>query len=234
MPSGSIRARRSLFRTITIAIGVTAVTLLLQVGAASAQDPLNSARDLYAAAAYEDALTRLNELRAAPHPPDDDRTIDQYRALFLFRWTSAEAQRAIESMVAAAPAYRPSDSDASPRVQAAFRDVRQRVLPGIIQQKYDEAKTAFDRKDLPSAKAGFTQVIALLADPAMASGSMQLRAELLTLAAGSRDLSTPAVAPPPPIPQPAAPPPPPIVAVKPQPPAGRIYTAADPASRYRL
>jgi hypothetical protein len=141
-----------------------------------------------------------------------------------------EAESAIESMVTAAPAYRPSDNDASPRVQAAFRDVRRRVLPGIIQQKYNEAKAAFDRKDLVPAKAGFTQVIALLADPAIASGAMPQRAELLTLATGFRDLSTTSTAPAPTTapPAPAAPPPPPVAAAKPQPPLGRIYTAADP------
>ena len=37
-------------------------------------------------------------------------------------------------------------SDVSPRVRTAFSEVRRRVLPTIIQQKYGEAKAAYDRK----------------------------------------------------------------------------------------
>ena len=203
--------------------------MLLYATAAIAQESIAAARDLYAAAAYDEALARLDDLRSSKHPSDDDRVIEQYRALCLFALGRAtDAERAIEAMVVAAPGYRPADGDASPRVQAAFVDVRRRLLPGIIQQKYNNSKAAFDRKDLTSARAGFTQVIELLADPAVASGPMQQeRAALLTLASGFRDLSMPPAAPVPtvPAPQPAAPQR--LIAIKPAPAAGRIYTAED-------
>jgi TonB family protein len=213
-----------------IATTVLTAAMLLYATAAIAQESIAAARDLYAAAAYDEALARLNDLRLTKHSSDDDRAIEQYRALCLFALGRAtDAERAIEAMVVAAPGYRPSEADASPRVQAAFVDVRRRVLPGIIQQKYNNAKAAFDRKDLASARAGFAQVIELLADPAVVSGPMQQeRAALLTLATGFRDLSTPPVAPLPaaPAPQPAQPQR--VIAIKPAPAAGRIYSAADP------
>jgi hypothetical protein len=210
------------------AIATTVLGVVLLCGAvAVAEDSLAAARDLYAAAAYEDALARLNDLRSAKHSTDDDRVIEQYRALCLFALgRPTDAERAIEAMVAAAPAYRPTDGDASPRVQAAFVEVRRRLLPGIIREKYNDAKTKFDRKDLAGARAGFTQVIELLADPAVVSGPLQQeRAAMLTLANGFRDLSTP----PPPLPAAPAPQPAPqrVVAVQPAPPALRIYTVED-------
>ena len=71
---------------------------------AVAADTLATARELYSAAAYDDALDLLNRLQASDHSPDDDRTIDQYRALCLFALgQTAEADKAIESVVAAAP-----------------------------------------------------------------------------------------------------------------------------------
>jgi tetratricopeptide (TPR) repeat protein len=228
--NGTVVVRRPLARAI--AMSVMAAAMLGYGAAAVAQDPLGSARDLYAAAAFDDALARLNQLRASAHAPDDDRVIEQYRALCLFALgRSSEAESAIESMVAAAPAYRPSEGDASPRVLAAFREVRRRLLPGIIQQKYADAKAAFDRTDFVAAKAGFAQVIDLLADPLIESSPMQQQLSgLLTLANGFRDLSTTANAPPPAVvPPPAAAVPAPAPAPTPQPPRGRIYASEDPA-----
>jgi hypothetical protein len=222
--SGLVRRRSS--RTIPTSV-LAVVMLLLSAAAAVAQDALAAARDLYAGAEYEEALVRLNDLRLAKHPADDDRVIEQYRALCLFALgRPTDAEGAIEAMVTAAPAFRPTDGDASPRVQAAFVDVRRRVLPAIIQQKYDHAKAAFDRKDLVSARAGFTEVIDLLADPAVASSAIQpQRAALLTLASGFRDLSTPAPVLPPAVAASVSPTAP--RAVVPSPPARRIYTVED-------
>src|SRR5207248_2140850 len=79
-----------------------------------------------------------------------------------------------------------------------------RMLPDIIQQKYADAKGAFDRKELATARTGFKQVLDLLADPdiAQAAAAPPL-SEMRTLAAGFRDLSAPPPAPPPVRPAPA-------------------------------
>ena len=197
------------------AIGLAATVVVAGAGAATAQDSLTAARDLYKAAAYEDALVRLDGVRGSPHGADENRFIEQYRAFCLLALgRTSEAEQAIEAVVAAAPAFRPSANDASPRVLSAFSDVRRRVLPGIIQQLYAQSKAAFDRHDTRAANAGFQQVLDLLADADVAPAADQpLLAEIRTLAVGFRDLSATALA------------------AKPAGPAGAVSTPSEPASR---
>jgi TonB family protein len=198
-----------------------------------AEDSLSTARDLYAAAAYEDALAALDRLRAGGVRVDEGRAVDQYRAFCLLALgKSSEATQAIEAVVAADPSYHPADSDVSPRVRAAFSDVRRRLLPDLAQQKYQQAKASFDRKDYRVAAESFGQLLDLFADPDLAAAvAKPPLTDLRMLALGFRDLSAQAMAPPPapvPAPQPTAPAvaaaPPPPVAV---PQAPRIYASSD-------
>jgi TonB family protein len=184
--------------------GLLAAAILLWPAALLAQDSLSAARELYASAAYEDALAVLSRLNAAGLRPDDGRTADQYRALCLLALgKNAEAAQAIEAVVAGQPLYRPSEGEVSPRVRAAFSDVRQRVLPGLVQQRYALYKTAFDRKDYQTSSAGFNELLALYADPDMAlAGSKPPLADLRVLIGGFYDLSLQALAPAP-APEPA-------------------------------
>ena len=77
----------------------------------------------------------------------------------------------------------------SPRVRSAFTDVRRRMLPAIIQQKYAQAKSAFDRKDFKSAADGFSQVLVALADPAVsAEAARPPLSDLRMLAVGFEEL----------------------------------------------
>ena len=201
-----------------------AFTVLALGTSLQAQDgELATARDLYASAAYEDALTLLNRLRSADHPASQSRAIEQYRAFCLLALgRAADAERAIEAVVAAEPSYHPSDSDVSPRVRSAFTDVRRRMLPPIIQQKYAEAKAAFDRKEWAAAAGGFSQVLTALADPDVAAeANRSPLSDLRTLAVGFEELSAKAAAPPPP---PAALP---VAAPPPTPVPPRIYTLDD-------
>ena len=90
----------------------------------------------------------LNRLRSTEHPASQSRAIEQYRAFCLLALgRPADAEQAIEAVVAAEPSFQPGESDASPRIRSAFTSVRRRMLPSIIQQKYAQAKAAFDRKD---------------------------------------------------------------------------------------
>src|SRR5437016_7124816 len=147
------------------ALWLAAAFVAVAATSAFAQDSLNAARDLYASAAYEDALAVLNRLRNADHSADDARSIEQYRAFCLLALgRSDEAERAIEAVVVAQPAYHPSESEVSPRLRATFSDVRRRMLPGIIQDRYAQAKTAFDRKEYAFAAQGFKQVLDVMAD----------------------------------------------------------------------
>ena len=221
---------------------VAAISLTM-AGAVAAQGSLADARALYSSAAYDEALAMLNGLHASDQRPEDGGAIDQYRALCLLALgRTDEARHAIEAIVTALPSYHPSETEVSPRVRAAFREVRQVMLPAIIQQKYAEARAAFDRKNLAAATEGFKLVIELLADsdfrPAADQPSLS---QLRPLAISSRDLaaaSAPPAAPPTaPLtasPFPARPSAPPTVATaaparapSPVPAAPRVYSSED-------
>jgi hypothetical protein len=207
--------------------GIAAALLLTTASLYAAdQESIAAARDLYASAAYEEALAILNKLPETNRPIEDAKAIEQYRAFCLLALgRTAEAEHAIETLVAAEPMYRPA-SDLSPRVRNAFSDVRRRVLPSIIQQKYVHAKAAFDRKEFAAAAAGFGQVLEAMADPdvAAAVGQPPL-VDLRTLAVGFKDLATTAAAPPPPPVAAAAPAPAPVE--PPAPKVPKIYSLGD-------
>jgi hypothetical protein len=212
---------------ITAAIGIALV--LAAGGVTLAADELSAARDLYASAAYEEALAALNRVRAAGAPAADAFTVEQYRVFCLLALgRESEAQSAIEALVVTNPLYLPSPNEVSPRVRTAFSEVRRRLLPSLVPQQYAKAKAAFDKKDYTTAAAGFNQVLSVLSDPdvAQAAGQPPL-SDLRTLATGFQELSTKAI-PPPPL---AAAPPPVVPTVSAQAPAPlsppRVYTLSD-------
>jgi outer membrane biosynthesis protein TonB len=207
----------------------TAIILVVSSAGLAGQDSLSAARDLYAGAAYEDALLLLNRLRFTS-PPDEASAIEQYRAFCLLALgRSADAEQAIAAVVQAQPLFQPSNADVSPRLRSAFSDVRRRVLPAVVQERYAASKSAYDRKSWAEAERGFKQVLDLLNDPELAGAATQSPlADIKTLAVGFYDLSVVAAAPPPPPPPPVEappPPPPPVVAVAGPP---RIYVAGEP------
>jgi hypothetical protein len=206
---------------------IVAGLLVMSPHARAQTNPLGAARDLYAAAAYDEALGALNNLRSSSRR-EDLGVIEQYRAFCLLALgRSAEADAAIEAAVAAAPFAQPSDSDCSPRVRAAFRDVRRRVLPGVIEREYTDAKAAFDRKD-PGAADRFTRVLALIADPDLKGvENVATLSRLRTLANDFLVLSTPKAPPAPPVPLPAQQVATPLPIASPLPDPTRVYAPAD-------
>jgi TonB family protein len=220
------------------ALWLGGLIVLAATTAVAEDDSLATARELYAAASYEDALAVLNRLGTPAGVSGDGRAIGQYRAFCLLALGRvSEAEHAIETLVAAEPSYQPSDADASPRIRSAFSDVRRRMLPVIVQQQYAQAKAAYDRKEFGVAAEGFKQVIGVLNDPDLKSAANQPPlSDLRTLAAGFSELSTSAAAPPPlplaPVPSPEPPklaePTKPAAQPSPQPPpARRLYGSED-------
>ncbi len=213
----------------------TATLLVLALAgaapAAAQSTPLTAARELYASARYDEALAVLNGLSPAESPNAvDRRSVEQYRSLCLLALgRGSEADAAIAAVVTADPSYQPSEAEASPRVRAAFTEVRERLLPDIARARYADAKGAFDRKEFSAAEQQFRSVLSLIDDPDMGGRLGDLR----VLVSGFLDLSTAAAAPPPP--PPAAPDPAPAVTpaapVRPSAPAppaaDRIFTADD-------
>lgn len=188
----------------------------------SGKDPVGAARDLYASARYDEALAVLNDLKPTDATAvSDRRSIEQYRSLCLLALgRGTEAEGAIAAVVTADPAYQPSETEASPRVRAAFSEVRRRLLPDLATNRYTEAKAAYDRKDYATAIKQFRRVLSLLDDPDMAGRLADLR----VLSSGFMDLSLAASAPPPEPKKASVAVPPPA---DPQPETNRIYTSDD-------
>ena len=182
--------------------------LLLAPLPAAADNTLAAARDLYAAAAYEEALTILNQLSEGTHGPDEERAIQQYRAFCLLALgRTADAEQAIAAVVAVQPRYQPGESDVSPRVRTTFAEVRRRVLPTVIQQQYAIAKSSYDRKNYAEAAERFNYVLDVMNDPEVRPVAAQPPlSDLRVLATGFRDLAVSAATPPP-APKPEPPPP---------------------------
>ena len=208
----------------TVTAVVFAAVLLAAISAHAAGDALSAARDLYASAAYEDALKMLDSLATEQQPREERHAISLYRALCLVALgRDADASHAMEAIVTDDPFYHPSTEDLPPRVQDMFASTRKRLLPTIIQDRYAAAKTAFDRKEYKTAADGFQQVLDALADPDVGPLADQAPlSDVRTLALGFHDLSARAATPPP---APAPAPPPPAAAPAPDP--NRIYSAAD-------
>jgi TonB family protein len=164
-----------------------------------------AARELYASAAYDDALKMLDGLRQANPTTEERQVISLYRALCLVALGRAtDADRAVETLVVENPLYRPSMTDLPPRMRTTFTETRKRLLPVIIQKTYAEAKAAYDRDEYRPAADGFSRVLEVLADAdiAAAAGQPPL-SDLKVLATGFKDLSLKELELPPP-PPPAA------------------------------
>ena len=176
----------------TLAVAALVTLCLAAAARISASEELTRAKDLYHAAAYEDALMLLSGMTVAPAEAVE---ANLYRVLCLIALDRRdEATQAMGTLVEAAPLYRLPDEETSPRVRAMFAEVRKAQLPGIVQRTYTDAKAAFDRKD-PDASARFDLVLVLLRDPDVADAPGL--ADLATVATGFRDLSKAASTPPP-------------------------------------
>ena len=206
---------------------VLVLVLTLVAASATAQDALSVARELYAAAAYEDALVLLDGLRTAAEQPEESRTIEQYRAFCLLALGRAEdAEHAIEAMYAIDPTFVPATAELSPRLLSAFSDVRQRTVPDMLKRRYLEAKAAYSDEHYLDAAARFSEILGVLEHlDVEVLTSDPLLAELEVLSGGYRDLSLAAATPPPPpTPEPRPALPEPVVAVAPPtPPRPIVY-----------
>ena len=165
-----------------IIIRAVALLVLSASVSAAAQDNIQRAKDLYAAAAYEEALALLTMVPAEARTTE----VDQYRAVCLIALgQKANAEAVIEAIFTKDPLYVPNAAETSPRVMEAFAEVRLRLLPTVTRQMYVDAKAALDRKDRAAAMTGFERVLRVLAT---APRHQQLD-DLKVLAEGFLDLT---------------------------------------------
>jgi hypothetical protein len=191
---------RKLALFVMLACGALAAT----AAPARAQASLGKAKELYASANYDEALSMLNTIGSSSD--EDPAVIAMYRVLCLVAvGRTGEVDTAIDRLVAQYPLFRPPSDELSPRIQKAVSSARLRLLPTMVQRRYEESKTAYDRGDFAASSAGFKWVLSALADPDISylAGQSPL-ADIKTLSSGFVDLSERALAPPPAAMTPAA------------------------------
>ena len=128
-----------------------------------------AARSLYATAAYDDALDRLNRINS----PDTLRDqVDTYKALCLLALgRTRDSEKMIEQILARNPQYVPDESQVSPRLMVVFKSVRARLVPGTARSMYAAARANFDDRKYEMAAVQLRELITLLNaddDPMMA------------------------------------------------------------------
>jgi len=130
---------------------------------------LAAARSLYATAAYEDALDRLNRIRSTDAMRDQ---VDTYKALCLLALgRTRDSEKMIEQIMERNPQYVPDESEVSPRLMVVYKSVRSRLVPGTARSMYAAARANFDDKKYEMAAAQLRELITLLgsddSDPMM-------------------------------------------------------------------
>jgi TonB family protein len=150
----------------------------------AAQDPMQAVRDLYASAAYEDALSVVGKLEVAGPSVE----AEQYRVFCLVALGRLdEADQAVEGVLRARPEYRPDPSQASPRIQSLFAQVRRRVGPGLVKQMYQQARATMERKERDAAISQFEAMLRVADDADIRTDPTV--AELKVLGSGFLELS---------------------------------------------
>jgi TonB family protein len=128
-----------------------------------AQDPLSAAKDQYASAAYEDALSTLSRVDGAASGVA--RQVDEYRAFCLYALgRTREAESIAESMIRREPLARLDAADASPRLESMFAEVRKRLLPSLIRDRFRVARAALEQKSLSGAEPQLTEARLMIAE----------------------------------------------------------------------
>lgn len=144
-------------------VGVLVLTSAMLAGPVRAQDSLSAAKELYASAAYDEALSALDRLKAGA-PAAVTVELDQYRAFCLFALgRTREAEAVAESVVRADPLVELHAGDTSPRIVALFTDLQKRVLPGLVRERYRTARASMEVADPEATRAELTLVQRLLA-----------------------------------------------------------------------
>src|SRR5437016_1985183 len=101
-----------------VAACLIAAVSVVAVPARAAEESLAAARELYASAAYDDALKMLDGL--APRTAIDDRdTAQLYRVMCLVALgRKADADKAIQSLVTVNPRFRPRSEEHTSELQS--------------------------------------------------------------------------------------------------------------------
>ena len=147
------------------AIVVVGLLMVAARAGLGAQDSLSAAKDLYASAAYEDALSTLMRLTEGSSAPEIARQVDEYRAFCLYALgRTGEAESVAESMIRREPLMKLDAADASPRLELMFSNVRKRLLPALIRERFRTARSALDQKNLSAGEPQLVEARLMIAE----------------------------------------------------------------------
>lgn len=163
----------------------------------AADEALTEVKARYATAAYEEALGLLERVRE----PESRDEVDEYRALCLLALgREAEAERAVESLVARRPQLLVDLVARPPKFVALYQRVRGRLLPSIATAAYSDAKDRYDAGDYQGAVQRFKGAMALLEGATHEATGWAAGRDLRLLAVGFLSLAEARLAPPAPVP----------------------------------
>ena len=115
-------------------------------------------RELYASAEYDQALSAIGD--------SQDPAAQQYRALCLLALgRQADAEAALERLIAAAPEFTLSTEDMPPRFVTLFAQQRREIVPGVLRKLFAEAREDYRVKAFDRALPQFKRVLALSSEP---------------------------------------------------------------------
>jgi hypothetical protein len=176
-------------RLVLVGLACAAVVTL-----SAAPDPLSEAKDLYAAAAYEDALSTLAEVDDGG-VADVARQVAEYRAFCLYALgRTTEAESVAEALIRRDPLVQLGGGETSPRIEAMFTEVRKRLLPTLIREAYRSARATAEQKD-PASAEKLVAVQNMLSTAQKLGAWNETLADLSVLVDGFIDLSKSAPAP---------------------------------------
>jgi TonB family protein len=123
-----------------------------------AQDGLAAARQLYAAAAFDEALAAFNKLADGDALAGNERReAEEYRMFTLYALGRvADAEAAAETLVRRDPLARLESPQAPPRIRALYDGVRARLLPQLTRERYRAGRAALESKDVATAEQELT------------------------------------------------------------------------------
>lgn len=158
--------------------------VLLLASTLLAQDALKDVKELYAAAAYEDALSAVAKLEGGR----PNLEAEEYRVYCLVALGRPdEAEQAVEMVLMANPEHQLDAAQASPRIQGLFTQVRRRVGPALVKRTYQQGRAAMEKKDKEEAVARFEAMLRLAESPDIKVDATV--AELKELGSGFLELS---------------------------------------------
>ena len=166
--------------------------MVMSASAASAgQNTLETAKDLYASAAYEEALTTLSNLgESSGSAPGVLRQVDEYRAFCLYALgRTAEAESVAEALIRREPLARLDAADVSPRLEAMFAAVQKRLLPGLIRDNYRSLRGMLDQKQFAAAEPRLVETRRMLSEAERLGALDESLADMTVLIDGFLSLS---------------------------------------------